>query len=111
MLFSRVTKSVENYLMSINVKARIKYLHRGVDLDKQKVTKKIIRGDKPVLISVGRVSKEKNLDSVSFPGAFDSLPFWQKQIRGILCRQKPWLRITHHVSPINPARPPCESRI
>lgn len=56
------TKSVENYLMSINVKARIKYLHRGVDLDKQKVTKKIIRGDKPVLISVGRVSKEKNLD-------------------------------------------------
>lgn len=57
------TKTVAQYLKDIGVKAEIKLLGRGVSIDKLQTTKQHVRGDKPVLLSVGRVSKEKNLET------------------------------------------------
>lgn len=57
------TRSVEDYLRHHYIADNIKYLTRGVNLEKLKPD--IQRKDrvKPVLLSVGRVSKEKNLDA------------------------------------------------
>lgn len=57
------TKSVENYLIEHRIAENIKHLTRGVDLDKLKPTTQRKTNTKPVLLSVGRVSKEKNLDA------------------------------------------------
>lgn len=58
------TKSIADYLIKIGVKAEIKYLSRGVNVEKIiDHNTHIKRSDKPVLLSVGRVSKEKNLEA------------------------------------------------
>lgn len=59
------TESIASYLRDHKIANNIKPLTRGVDLKKLNptISRKVKQGSKPVLLSVGRVSKEKNLES------------------------------------------------
>jgi len=57
------TPSIRDELSSKNIRAEIVLFSRGVDLGHLKATVKHKKNKKPRLLSVGRVSREKNLDA------------------------------------------------
>lgn len=56
------TKSIAQYLKEKNISNNVKYLTRGVNLDLLTPNLEIEKDSRPLLLSVGRVSKEKNLE-------------------------------------------------